>query len=424
MDSYKNDYEIYKRESSNNLRFMCKCLFTISNRKFNGSLFITDKFLYLIRAKSNDKFKIPLKDLTQVNLIDTFFKNQVQFMCGESYKRTIYLLSKKELKIVYDILNNELNNKGKFPNKEIDFTDISDYKTPINRELIIPDVIVLWWYSVVKNPEDIPAYFEYRYEINFNERKQLLTDKGYLSKPDPITYIHQLKNNDLKSILRENNLKVSGNKKDLISRIQNELSNEQLSELPNNKFLMPTKDGYEILRKYSYIVYGHKHFDDYITPLTMYDKYNELHSLTGSWYLPGDVAWTIYNEIELDEQMKILNNKSNNYGTLRNINMKQAFQLKREKHNKDALVNFLNVVIIDFCEVQYRIIVKNIYKEIVKLRKDLNLNSDEFGELVDKATNYVSRYLELKDIYDFYEILTAYLENNQETISKYEKYIK
>ena len=54
----------------------------------------------------------------------------------------------------------------------------------------------------------------------------------------------------------------------------------------------------------------------------------------------------------------------------------------------------------------------------------MNLNSDEFGELVDKATNYVSRYLELKDIYDFYEILTAYLENNQETISKYEKYIK
>ena len=66
---------------------------------------------------------------------------------------------------------------------------------------------------MLSKPEDIPAYFEYRYEINFNERKQLLTDKGYLSKPDPITYIHQLKNNDLKSILRENNLKVSGNKK-------------------------------------------------------------------------------------------------------------------------------------------------------------------------------------------------------------------
>lgn len=187
---------------------------------------------------------------------------------------------------------------------------------------------------------------------------------------------------------------------------------------------MPTEDGYEILRKYSYIVYGHKHFDDYITPFTMYDKYNELHSLTNSWYLPGDIAWTIYNEIELNEQMKILNNKSNNYGTLRNINMKQAFQLKRENHNKDALVNLLNVVIIDFCEVQHRIIVKNLYKEIVKLRNDLKLNSDEFGELVDKATNYVSRYLELNDIYDFYEILTAYLEDDQETISKYEEDIK
>lgn len=213
-------------------------------------------------------------------------------------------------------------------------------------------------------------------------------------------------------------------KKDLISRIQNELSNEQLSELPNYTFFMSTEDGYKILKKYSYIVYGHKHFDDYITPLTMYDNYNELRSLTGSRYLSGDIAWTIYNEIELNEQIKILNNKSNNYGTLRNINMKQAFQLKRENHNKDALVNLFNVVIIDFCEVQYRIIVKNLYKEIVKLRNDLKLNSDEFGELVDKTTTYVSRYLELNDIYDLYEILTAYLENDQETISKYEKYIK
>lgn len=419
MNYYKNDYEVFIQDSNESAKFMSKCLFDIKGEKLNGSMFFTNNYIYLIREKSNDKYKIPVNNLIHVEMKSTYLKNVIIIHCINDYQRNIYLNNNKELNKLYKILYNKINDNLK-NNEEVDLYEYNDFKVSINRELVIADVIVLWWYSVVKNTETAPAYFHDRYEINFCERRDLLIEKGYLNKPDPITYLNQLKINDLKKILRNKKMKVSGNKKELILRIQQELTFEQLYELPNNRTLIPTEDGYQTLKKYSYIVYGHLHFDGFVTPISMWEKYCEMHAISKTKYPPEDVSWAIYNEIENEEQKKILSNETKQLGKLRNINLKKYQQLKRENINIEAIKILLVVLIIDFCKSDDKMITPNLYKELVILLEKEKINIDKLAELIDEAIRYVSHYIVIINIYEFYELVTALIENDKVTLEKYD----
>ena len=423
MKSYSNDLKFFRQSNGNReIIFMCKCMFKIGSKLKNGSLFITDDYLFLMREKSKDRYRIPLKDITRLNKIDTYFKTQLAFECGENYQREIKFLSKNDLTTTFEVLlkqpKDELNKLN-----EIELYEYTTYQTPIYNELLIGDIIALWWFSITKTPDKVPGYFVYRYEINIKERINVLIDKGYLGESNPTIYIQQLTNNELKSILRKHKLKVSGNKKDLTHRLLSELSVKDLEKLPSNNSFMPTKDGYELLKRFSYVIYGHRYLNEYITSISMYDKYQELHSLTKTKYLPGDISWTIYNELENREQLDLLRKNTNSHGKLRNVNLYKYYQLKREKKIKDALVNLLIVLLLDYFTSNREIHIAKFYKEVALLRQEINLSIEELGDLIDDAVKYVSIYAEISNVHEFYKLLTAFLENDKEAIENYSKTI-
>lgn len=91
-------------------------------------------------------------------------------------------------------------------------------------EITIFDIALLCWYQNVKNPFVKPGHFEYRYDINADDRIDILMTRGYLIEVNPNTQLKRLKFDELKSILKKNNLMIGSKKSDFIDRIKSNIS--------------------------------------------------------------------------------------------------------------------------------------------------------------------------------------------------------
>lgn len=257
------------------------------------------------------------------------------------------------------------------------------YTHKIKGNVTIADIVLLWWYSVVKNPSIKPGYFEYRYGIDAKKRTLFLEENGYLSEADPDTYLKQQTNNKLKDILKRHKLKVSGKKIELIQRILDNLTDSELRVLLPNTSLMPSENGYKLLKEFSYITYGHKHFDGWVTPINMYDKYQEMHKLTSTYYLPGDISFSIYQDV-YDNAVK-----KGQDGLLRNVEYRRSEQLLREGKVKDALVHLLAVIIYDACINEPVDIIDNLLKKSKSLVDDYIIEESEYRELLNHGVRHI-----------------------------------
>ncbi len=98
-------------------------------------------------------------------------------------------------------------------------------------------------------PEDYPQYYQYDFDIAHPEQfHRKLISKGYLTYADTRTKLKFITVPEIKRILSNHSLPVSGNKEKLIQTALSNIDENQLkSELNNNKLTMLTENGESFL---------------------------------------------------------------------------------------------------------------------------------------------------------------------------------
>lgn len=127
-------------------------------------------------------------------------------------------------------------------------------------EGILPgDIIMLWRinFGNFTNETIIPQYFEYKYGVDSQESIERLIDLGYIERCSGEESLGLLNIVKLKKILKNNNLKLQGDKAELLERIRDNIPIKDLEEETSLRKYKSTSLGKEVLEKYYAIVIKH-----------------------------------------------------------------------------------------------------------------------------------------------------------------------
>lgn len=122
-------------------------------------------------------------------------------------------------------------------------------------------------------------FWKYTYSTSADRIIQTLVDNDFISlKPNVRQSLSNLTVAQLKEILRENDLKVSGNKPDLIERVIEELPHEKLEE-KLEKIWTPTDKGKKLVEETDFIKFAHNKINHLVSINDIYRLYLENLSL-------------------------------------------------------------------------------------------------------------------------------------------------
>ncbi|WP_347092537.1 SAP domain-containing protein [Streptococcus salivarius] len=287
--------------------------------------------------------------------------------------------------------------------------------------LSVGDLILLYWQDT-SSLDEFPAYFEYDYHINPQKHRNKLIELGFLSYQKSSRSLAKLKVTELKTLLREANLPVSGKKTILVQRI---LDNFKQLEDKIPISLCLTNKGVELLNKNTNVIKAHQ--DRYISPLEYVDYDQKFPYLN-------------YNEIKLSILEKRIadNLNQNNFGTIRGDFHALGELYLDQKNFNTALRFFIQVTLIDCSGLgnHYNYLSKPIYQSpmtnsymVTKLRNCAeNCDLDEYNIAFENAKNELKSYhkkifLTEKD-FNFIRdhILIKNLDVIEEHLKKYSRY--
>ena len=101
-------------------------------------------------------------------------------------------------------------------------------KEKLSNGLYPGEVILIDWMSGKSKNTRFPKWFYETYDINAEESLNKLVKEGYLSEGTPFDSLASLKVSELKELLKTKQLKVSGKKAELISRIKENYTEEEV----------------------------------------------------------------------------------------------------------------------------------------------------------------------------------------------------
>lgn len=213
------------------------------------------------------------------------------------------------------------------------------YLKPLSNGLLPGEIVLLDWINGKSENTKPPGYFRYTYGISVKRSIKRLKDKGFIEEASPNDALNGLKVNDLKEILRENNLRVTGKKLELVERIIE--SGIDVSNYIKETFYKITDKGENVFNEFYYIVPAHKNGSKdgayCVASAIDFVKNNNLKFKPAN----RDISWAIF-------QIDYLKNHSQKmYGLARNNLLSMAKQLYRENKLNNSLTHYLNVAIMD-----------------------------------------------------------------------------
>lgn len=260
-------------------------------------------------------------------------------------------------------------------------SDGINYKTLPEKSYKLADVIMLYSFKdnphvISKNINDYAQYYVYRYNVNPIKLSQRLLNEGYLSRGinnDNVSeFVHSLKIQELKDLLKNKNLKMSGKKIELVNRVLDNYYIEQIEEIyPNTREIyFLTFLGEQMIDKNKDLILLHKNYSRFMIE---YDEYisAKLESSLSDFY---EICINVFKK---REKIYI---KENMWGLLRNnyFNMFNAYKNKNDidsacRHLIKAMyidlsgINNNNLVIelnnSSLCLSKFLITIKDYYKD-------------------------------------------------------------
>ena len=175
-------------------------------------------------------------------------------------------------------------------------TDMSnDYKQFMND---YATELVLWSFTKARrlpeNNTDMPAYYTYECNIfNIKTFISQLISKEFLKKADSKSIFNVLKIQDLKSLLKKNNISTTGNKQDLIDKLVSNNVPLPSDIIPDDYYIISSKGKKFYEENYEYVEL-HKNPDYQITPKDFFEIRKTLSRDKG--YSFSDCLWRIFNK--------------------------------------------------------------------------------------------------------------------------------
>ena len=115
---------------------------------------------------------------------------------------------------------------------------------------------VLYLDEIRKNPlKKFSSKTARRYETTTNKLKKQAINDAYIELASPLIAAKDLKVTELKDILKEHNLKISGKKDELIERLGENLSDDELKKHFKSKNYQISEKGLDFLTNNNYILY-------------------------------------------------------------------------------------------------------------------------------------------------------------------------
>src|SRR5690625_1194783 len=240
-----------------------------------------------------------------------------------------------------NLINNPSEKVMDQPNITVRTNDNIDVKERIkeinpSKAGLYPHEVLLLYYapSYYIDDQTFQGFWWYRYGVI--ELKQSLTDlldRGYLKVGSLQSAIEKETVVTLKDVLRENNLKVSGKKAELVERLLTAVPAEQLKHHFNQYTYQLTDRGEEALNQAEYIPYIHR---NNIDGLDIYTLTKKIQETPGAPY--RDIIWSHFNE-RSDEYMK-----NNRFGLYRNERLSMSDFLQEEGKHEEAFALLAEVI--------------------------------------------------------------------------------
>ena len=181
---------------------------------------------------------------------------------------------------------------------------------PSSSGLYPAEVMMLFYAPSYKISEiTYPDKFRTEYGVAFpKEIFAKLERDGYIRESLPIETIDKLKFTELKKIAAENNLKVSGNKAELVDRISQNLSNDKLETYALERYWVLTERGEREKSENEYLGFLlEKHSYDLEEVGISLLRLNELHKQNGELNV-RDLIWGELNKLSISSYQQAFQN--------------------------------------------------------------------------------------------------------------------
>lgn len=212
------------------------------------------------------------------------------------------------------------------------------YQNKLRNNLLPGEVLLLNWIKNKSIDAPSPAYFEYTYGIETKSRAIYLVDEGYLRYAKTIEALPSLKLVQLKELLKLKGLKVSGNKNDLINRIVENYSMDDISQHIPSRPLLITSLGEETLKEYYFIIHAHQNN----TKDGIYDVAKVLKYTKNTNQTPDiNKIFLDLHKVELVKQRK-----RNSFGVYTNTLRNLALFHRKENNYRESIEYYLQAFII------------------------------------------------------------------------------
>lgn len=186
--------------------------------------------------------------------------------------------------------------------------------------------------------DEFPKYFKYQYGADTDILAQKALENNHLSKSNNLYNVEKSKVSEIKIILKKHCLKVSGRKKDLIERIAENLTEEDIkSDFPDSYYTL-TDNGRNFVKENDHIIYYHKSQNLTEIPIEIY---HELLKDNNDTNLKYEIA------LELLDKNASKERENRNWGLYRNSLLSKAYVYEDINEYKLALDHYLKICIID-----------------------------------------------------------------------------
>ncbi|WP_368646204.1 SAP domain-containing protein [Alkalibacterium putridalgicola] len=212
-----------------------------------------------------------------------------------------------------------------------------------NEDGLYPHEILLLSYApsyyIEKNT--YPKFWWYRYGVKHVDKwLKSLKKRGFLKVGSIESAIRNETAEDLKDILRAHDLKVSGNKAELVQRLLDSVPEDELNTLFRDRTYELTDKGRAVLAAEEHIPYIHRHS---IEDLDIWSLNEKVKASPGYSY--RDIVWEYMNKKSLKYY------KHSDFGLYRNCRLSMAEFLEEEGKDDSAFIYLAEVVRIDLSGV-------------------------------------------------------------------------
>lgn len=280
------------------------------------------------------------------------------------------------------IRSHEFSEKHHEKLKKVDIKKLTMSSKIESIELSPSEILLLEYLDGVSVELKLPGYFMYEYSIDYEYSLERMIGAGYITFADVEYSLKKCSVQELKRLLKDNQLKTTGKKDELVSRICSHIPQKNLA-MYEKKYFALTSKGETLLLENSHIKYFHSMKNQIQLSIEEANEYKKHHETVSN----GEIAFALLNERLKKEQSE------KNWGLFRNTYYSKAVVCFFEKDNRQQLEYLIDVCYMDkvlderyrMANPNYPLFANEIIDSIHNILQTEQIRKEEFERIFQDA---------------------------------------